>query len=289
MKGFRRMLDAKIGFIGAGKMGSALIRGLIKAGIVSQQNVVASDLEAGAREKIAQAGASVFAENKEVVKNASIIFLAVKPDAVFKVLSEIKEEVTQKHLVVSIAAGVPLEALEGALGQGVRVIRVMPNTAALVGEMAAGFALGKNATDEDGKLIEEILGALGVAVQVDESLLDAVTGLSGSGPAYIFLVIEALADGGVKAGLPGDIALRLAAQTTLGAAKMVVETGEHPERLKCMVASPGGTTIEGLAVLEKRGIREAFIQAVERATRKSRFLAKTVKKCPAEIREAKQK
>jgi len=283
------MLDERIGFIGAGKMGSALIRGLIKAGVVSPQNVVASDLEAGAREKIAQAGVSVFSENKEVVKGASIIFLAVKPDAVFKVLEEIKEEMTQKHLVVSIAAGVPLEALEGALGQGVRVIRVMPNTAALVGEMAAGFALGKNATDEDGKLIEEILGALGVAVQVDESLLDAVTGLSGSGPAYIFLVIEALADGGVKAGLPRDIALRLAAQTALGAAKMVVETGEHPERLKCMVASPGGTTIEGLAVLEKRGIREAFIQAVERATRKSRSLAKTVKKCPAEVREAKQK
>ena len=268
------MLDETIGLIGAGKMGSALIRGLIKAGIVSPQNIVASDSQAEAREKIAQEGVGVFADNKEVVKNASIIFLAVKPDAVLKVLKETKEEVTSEHLVVSIAAGVPLKALEGALGEGARLIRVMPNTAALVGEMAAGFALGKNATDEDGKLVEEILSALGVVVQVDESLLDAVTGLSGSGPAYIFLVIEALADGGVKAGLPRDVALRLAAQTALGAAKMVLETGEHPEKLKDMVASPGGTTIEGLSVLEKKGVRGALIQAVERATRKSRSLAR---------------
>lgn len=270
------MLEEKIGFIGAGKMGSALIRGLIKTGIVSTQNIVASDSETRAREKIAQEGVSVFADNKEVVKNASIIFLAVKPDVVLKVLKEIKEEATTEHLVVSIAAGIPLQALEGALGEEARVIRVMPNTPAVVGEAAAGFARGKNATAEDGRLVAEILGALGVAVQVEERLLDAVTGLSGSGPAYIFLVIEALAEGGVKAGLPRDVALRLAAQTTLGAAKMVLETGEHPERLKCMVASPGGTTIEGLAVLEKRGVRGALIQAVERATRKSRSLARAV-------------
>ena len=167
MKGFRRMLDAKIGFIGAGKMGSALIRGLIKAGIVSPQNVVASDLQAGAREKIAQEGVRVLAENKEVVKGASIIFLAVKPDAVFKVLEEIKEEVTPEHLVVSIAAGVPLEALEGALGQGVRVIRVMPNTPALIGEGASAlFANGaaKNRLDE----AKQIFSAVGRAVVVEE-------------------------------------------------------------------------------------------------------------------------
>jgi pyrroline-5-carboxylate reductase len=274
VKGVYKMLDVKIGFIGAGKMGSALIRGLIKTAAVRPQNVVASDLETNAREKIAKEGIQVFADNREVAKNASVIFLAVKPDAMFKVITDIKEVVTQKHLVVSIAAGVPLEALEAALGEGSRVIRVMPNTPALVGEMAAAFSLGKNATDEDGKLLQKILGALGAAVQVDEGLMDAVTGLSGSGPAYIFLVIEALADGGVKAGLPRDVALRLATQTALGAAKMVVETGEHPERLKDMVASPGGTTIEGLAVLEKKGVRGAFIQAVEKAARKSRSLAK---------------
>ncbi|KPJ62338.1 MAG: hypothetical protein AMS15_04255 [Planctomycetes bacterium DG_23] len=269
------MLDEKIGFIGAGKMGSALIRGFIKAGTVDVQNVVACDSDATAREKIAKEGVQVFSDNKEVAKNASVIFLAVKPDAVSKVLREIKDVVTQKHLVVSIAAGVRLEALEAQLEEGRRVIRVMPNTPALVGEMAAAFSLGKNATSEDGRLLQEILGVLGVAVQVDEGLMDAVTGLSGSGPAYIFLVIEALAEGGVKAGLPRDISLRLAAQTALGAAKMVLETGEHPERLKDMVASPGGTTIEGLAVLEKKGIRGAFIQAVEKAARKSKSLAKS--------------
>ena len=179
---------------------------------------------------------------------------------------------TDQHLLISIAAGVTLARMEAALPAGARVIRVMPNTPALVGASASAFACGKSATPEDGQLAQKLFSSVGVALQVKETLLDAVTGLSGSGPAYVFLMIEALSDGGVAAGLPRDIATKLAAQTLLGSAKLLLETGQHPAALKDMVTSPGGTTIEGLHELEKAGVRGALINAVRAATDKSKKL-----------------
>ena len=198
--------------------------------------------------------------------------LAVKPDQVAPLLAEVRSQFTGKHLLISIAAGVTLSKLEGALPSGARVIRVMPNTPALIGASASAFASGKSATPEDGQLAQRLFSAVGLVYHVKESLLDAVTGLSGSGPAYAFLMIEALSDGGVAAGLPRDIATRLAAQTLLGSARMVLESALHPGALKDMVTSPGGTTIEGVHELEKGKVRAALMSAVRAATEKSRKL-----------------
>lgn len=207
-----------------------------------------------------------------MLKFANVILLAVKPDQVNDVLAEARPHFTDKHLLVSIAAGVTLARMESVLPPGARVVRVMPNTPALVGASASAFALGKSAIAEDGQLAQKLFSSVGVAYQVKESLLDAVTGLSGSGPAYVFLMIEALSDGGVAAGLPRDIATKLAAQTLLGSAKLLLETGQHPGALKDMVTSPGGTTIEGIHELEKGGLRAALMNAVRAAADKSRKL-----------------
>jgi len=204
-----------------------------------------------------------------------VLILAVKPDQVAGVLAEIKPAFKGTHLLVSIAAGVTLARLESGLGAKARVIRVMPNTPALVGASATGFSLGKNANADDAALALRLFGAVGVAFQVKEPLLDAVTGLSGSGPAYVYLMIEALSDGGVAAGLPRDVATRLAAQTLLGGARMVLETGMHPGALKDMVTSPGGTTIEGIHQLEKAGLRGALMNAVRAATDKAKQLGQS--------------
>jgi pyrroline-5-carboxylate reductase len=191
------------------------------------------------------------------------------------VLTGLRSKFTTNHLLISIAAGVTLAKLESALPPGARVIRVMPNTPALVGRAASAFALGKCATPADGELARRLLSAVGIAFQVKEPLLDAVTGLSGSGPAYVFQFIEALSDGGVAAGLPRDLATKLAAQTVLGAAKMVLETGQHPGALKDQVTSPGGTTIEGLHELEKGRMRAIVMSAVRAATEKSKKLGQS--------------
>lgn len=263
----------KIGFLGAGKMASALAKGFVASKIVAAKQVIASDVFKPAREAFAgEVGASVTDSNLEVLGFGSVLVLAVKPNQVAAVLAELKPAFTSKHLLVSIAAGVTIKKLEAALPPGARVIRVMPNTPALVGEGASGFALGTNATTADGELAQKLLSAVGVAFAVKESLLDAVTGLSGSGPAYVFQIIEALSDGGVAAGLPRDVATRLAAQTLLGSAKMVLETGQHPGALKDMVTSPGGTTIEGLHELEKGKVRAALMSAVRAAAKKSQEL-----------------
>jgi pyrroline-5-carboxylate reductase len=262
-----------IGFLGAGKMGTALARGFIHAGLVKAGQIIASDPVAAAREAFGRdVGAKITTSNVEVVKFASVLLLAVKPDQVAGVLEEIRGQFTEKHLLISIAAGVPLAKLEAGLGGKARVIRVMPNTPALVGSSATAYAAGKAALAEDGELAQKLFSAVGVAFAVKESLLDAVTGLSGSGPAYMYLVIEALSDGGVAAGLPRDIATKLAAQTVLGSARMVLETGMHPGALKDMVTSPGGTTIEGLHELEKGKVRGSFMNAVRAATEKSKRL-----------------
>jgi pyrroline-5-carboxylate reductase len=234
---------------------------------------MASDPSATARDAFGrETGAKTTPSNAAVAKFADVLVLAVKPDQVLGVLSDIREHFTSDHLLISIAAGVPLAKLEGGLGAGARLIRVMPNTPALVGMSATAFALGKSARPEDGALAQKLFSAVGIAFQVKEALLDAVTGLSGSGPAYVYLFIEGLSDGGVAAGLPRDVATRLAAQTVLGSAKMVLETGLHPGALKDMVTSPGGTTIEGLHELEKGTLRGTLISAVRAATEKSRKL-----------------
>ena len=209
------------------------------------------------------------------MKFATVLILAVKPHQVAGVLEEIRGSFTKKHLLISIAAGVTLAKLEAGLGAGARAIRVMPNTPALVGASASAFASGKSALPEDAALVQKLLSIVGLAFAVAEPLLDAVTGLSGSGPAYAYLFIEALSDGGVAAGLPREMATQLAAQTVLGAAKMVLETGQHPGQLKDMVTSPGGTTIDGLHELEKGKFRGTVMSAVRAASDKARKLGQT--------------
>jgi pyrroline-5-carboxylate reductase len=263
----------KIGFLGAGKMATALAKGFLNAGLVKAAQLSAADPFDAARKHFSdETGAKTSAANLEVAESASVLILATKPDQVAAALAEISSAFKEDHLVISIAAGVTLAKLEAALPAGARVIRVMPNTPALVGAGASGFALGKNATAADGELAKKLLSAVGVAMQVKESLLDAVTGLSGSGPAYVYQFIEALSDGGVAAGLPRDVATKLAAQTVLGGAKMVLETGVHPGALKDQVTSPGGTTIEGVHELEKGKLRATVINAVRAATEKSKKL-----------------
>jgi pyrroline-5-carboxylate reductase len=262
-----------IGFLGAGKMATALAKGFIRAGLVTPKQVIASDVSEAACTAFAkETGAKTTASNPEVAKFAEILVLAVKPDQVSGALGGIRDHTAEKHLLISIAAGVTIAKLEAGLGADARVVRVMPNTPALVGESATGFALGKSATAADAETAKKLFSAVGVAFQVKEALLDAVTGLSGSGPAYVYLFIESLSDGGVAAGLPRDVATKLAAQTVLGSAKMVLETGQHPGALKDMVTSPGGTTIEGLHELEKGKLRGTVMSAVRAATEKSKKL-----------------
>jgi pyrroline-5-carboxylate reductase len=267
------MAALKIGFLGAGKMATALAKGFVNARLVKAGQLVAADPFAAAREHFAgETGAKVFATNLEAARAAGVLILATKPDQVAAALGEIAGAFGPRHLLISIAAGVTIARLEGALPAGARVIRVMPNTPALVGAGASGFATGKHSTAADAALAQKLLSAVGVALPVKESLLDAVTGLSGSGPAYVYQFIEALSDGGVAAGLPRDVATRLAAQTVLGGAKMVLETGQHPGALKDQVTSPGGTTIEGLHELEKGRLRATIMNAVRAATEKSKKL-----------------
>jgi len=262
-----------IGFLGAGRMATALAQGFVKAGIVRPAQLFASDVIPAACKSFGVAtGARICASNADVLKSASVLFLAVKPQQAAEVLAEIQPHFTPRHLLISIAAGLTLTKMESALPAKARVIRVMPNTPALVGASASGYAAGKSATVSDAKLAERLLAAVGIAMHVKEAQLDAVTGLSGSGPAYVYQFIEALSDGGVASGLPRDLATKLAAQTVLGAAKMVLETGEHPGVLKDAVTSPGGTTIEGIHELEKGKLRATVMNAVRAATEKSKKL-----------------
>ena len=265
----------ELGVIGCGKMGTALVEGAIRCGAVAGADVTGVDLYQVARENFAKVtGAKVTADISGLAA-CQVILLCTKPHDVKAALRTVSEAGAGKPLlVISIAAGVTITALEAAASESIRVIRAMPNTPALVGKGAAGYCLGTRATPEDAETARLLLGSVGLAVEVPERLIDAVTGLSGSGPAYVYLIIEALADGGVGVGLPRADAVRLAAQTVLGAAAMVLETGEHPAVLKDMVTSPGGTTIAGLAELERRGLRSALIEAVGAATRRATELGK---------------
>ncbi len=263
-----------VGIIGAGNMGRALVKGLIAAKEVLKKNIYISDINIEHLNAIKKEYAinTIHKDNKKIVEICSVIFLAVKPQILDRVLMEIKDYLNENQLIISIAAGIPTLFIEKFSDKKIKVIRAMPNTCAMVMEAATAITKGTYATDEDLEMAEKIFSAIGKVVIVEESLMDAVTGLSGSGPAYIFVIIEALSDAGVKMGLSREVATTLSAQTVLGSAKLLLETGMHPGRLKDMVTSPGGTAIEGLHTLEEGGIRTNLINAVYAATVKSKEL-----------------
>jgi pyrroline-5-carboxylate reductase len=270
------MKQQRIGLLGAGNMAEALLRGLLGAGRATKDELAVSDVR---RERLdaleAQYGVATHTQNQDLALWADILVLAIKPQVTRSVLAEIAPQIAPQKLVVSIAAGITLGTLEELLPTGTRVVRAMPNTPATVLAGATGVARGTHATEDDLEAACSIFESVGVVSVVDERLLDAVTGLSGSGPAYVMLVIEALADGGVSAGLPRDVALRLAAQTVLGGAKLQLETGEHPARLRDMVTSPAGTTAAGLGVLESGAVRGTFISAVRAAASRAAELGRS--------------
>ena len=269
------LADQTIGFIGAGNMAEALIRGLVRGGHVPAGRVTASGPRRERLDELARSyGIAISVDNRAVARGAGLLVLSVKPQILDKVLREVGDQLQPGALVVSIAAGVDTEAIESAVPEGVRVVRTMPNTPALVGAGATAIAPGKHASEADLATAKAMFDAVGISVVLDESHLDAVTGLSGSGPAYIFLILEALSDAGVKVGLSRRNAQRLAAQTVLGSAKMLLETDEHVGRLKDMVTSPGGTAIAGLHTLEEGGLRTTLINAVETATKRARELGR---------------
>lgn len=264
-----------IGFIGAGNMAEALVRGLLGGKHVAAHDVVVSGPRA---ERLSELAAKyqvrTTTDNQVVAASADVLVLAVKPQIMDRVVREIADHLTATTLVISIAAGIDTATLEAGLRDGVRVVRAMPNTPALVGAAATAVSPGRNATTEDLAVAKAIFDAVGITVVLEESQLDAVTGLSGSGPAYIFLILEALADAGVKVGLSRRNAQRLAAQTVMGSAKLLLDTDEHPGKLKDMVTSPGGTAIAGLHTLEQGGLRTTLINAVETATNRAKELGR---------------
>jgi pyrroline-5-carboxylate reductase len=264
----------KVGIIGAGRMGRAFIDGLLNSGAMRKDQIISSDIDRSGLEVLRGKGVEVTTDNRELVSKSSVILLAVKPKDVEKVLEEIKDILGGK-LLISIAAGVSTSFIEGRLGEGARVVRAMPNLGCIVGEGATAYSLGKNVDEGEEKVVKELLGGVsGFVVRVREDMLDAVTALSGSGPAYFFYMIKALVEAGVEEGISRDIALRLAAQTAKGAGEIILETGKGPDELIEMVRSPKGTTEEGLRVLEARGVFEAFKEAVRAARRRSAELAK---------------
>jgi len=266
-------MEKTLGFIGGGNMAAALVKGLLHSKVVPPQKIIVSDVKEERLQMLHDKhGVRTTTDNHELVRDADVVVLSVKPQVIDKVLGAIGNEVRPDQLVISVAAGVPVAAMEARLPDGARVVRTMPNTPATVDAGATAIAPGTHATEEDLAIADELFAAVGRVVTLDESLLDAVTGLSGSGPAYVMLMIEALADGGVKVGLHRDTALLLAAQTVYGSAKLLLETGEHPGRLKDMVTSPGGTAIAGLHTLESGGLRRTLIDAVEAATTRAAAL-----------------
>jgi pyrroline-5-carboxylate reductase len=271
-------LQGNIGFIGGGRMGEALIQGLIKSGIIAADNISVSEPDAGRRQHLAEIyGIKVFntEETSQVLSGSDTIILAVKPQIMEKVLKPFREKISGSHLLISIAAGIQLSFIDAILGDsGCRIIRVMPNTPALVLEAASALSLGPRATSDDMKTAVSIFNSIGKTVVVDEKDLDGVTGLSGSGPAYVFTFIEALIDAGLKVGLSRSDAETLVLQTVLGSVKLVIDSDEHPAQLRAMVTSPGGTTIAGLHELEAAGFSGIIMDAVEAATERSKELGK---------------
>jgi len=270
MQSFAALKDRHVGFLGGGAMAGALIKGLLGSKAVVPAQIRASDSKAARLAELTSAyGIEATADNGALVDWADVVVVSVKPQIVDRVLPTVKERSKPETLIISIAAGVPISVFEESLSVGAKVVRTMPNTAAIALAGATAISAGTHATPADMAVAEALFSAVGRCAVLDETLLDAVTGLSGSGPAYVMVMIEALADGGVKVGLGRDTALMLAAQTVYGAAKLQLETGEHPGRLKDMVTSPGGTAIAGLHTLESGGLRRTLIDAVEAASRRS--------------------
>ncbi|MGZ4810656.1 MAG: pyrroline-5-carboxylate reductase [Thermoanaerobaculia bacterium] len=265
-----------ISFVGAGNMAEAMIRGLLRKEVFVPAQITASAPREERRLELQEKFAiRMTADNREAAR-AGIVVLSVKPQILSRVLDEVAEVIDAEALVISIAAGVPVVAIQSRLAAGTRVVRAMPNTPALVDAAATAIARGEHARESDLEDAKRIFDSIGITVILDESQLDAVTGLSGSGPAYVFLILEALSDAGVKVGLSRRTAQLLAAQTLLGSAKLLLETNEHPGRLKDMVTSPGGTAITGLHTLENGGLRTTLMNAVEAATRRSRELGEAL-------------
>ncbi len=264
----------RIGFIGGGQMGEALVKGILAAHLVPAEDIMVAEPQQERRNFLEQTyKIQSAADHGPVCAGCTTLILAVKPQIMGPVLDGLKEAVSDNHLLISIAAGIPLRFMEDKLaGRGCRLVRVMPNTPALVQEAASALAAGKSASAADMKLAEQLFQAIGKTVVVDEHLLDAVTGLSGSGPAYVFSFIEGLIDAGVKVGLSRPVAETLVLQTVLGSVKLAIESGQHPAALRAMVTSPGGTTIAGLHAMERAGFRGILMDAVERAADRSREL-----------------
>ena len=263
----------RIGFIGLGNMATAIIGGLLARGIVEPGDIVGSAKTTATRERrAAELGIAVTADNAEVAREADVLVLAVKPVFFPEVIAEVRDVVDDGTLVVSIAAGLTLEDIEALFGKPMRLIRCMPNTPALVGEGCTAVCPGPRATAEDEALVLRLMGACGTASVIPERLMDAASAVAGSSPAFVFMFIEALADGAVEAGMPRAQAYEFAAQATLGSAKLMLETGQHPGALKDMVCSPGGTTIEGVKALEEGGMRAALMNAIDACVQKAKAL-----------------
>ena len=261
----------KIGFIGCGNMGSAMIGGILKKGVFEKNEIIVSNLtEAGSQRSREKLGVVTTLDNREVVKNANIVILAVKPQFYEEVINEIKDCLTPEHMIVGIAPGKTLAWLEEKCGQPLKVVRLMPNTPAQVGEGMTGACANERVTKEDMDQILTITNSFGRTEVVPERMMDAVGAVSGCSPAYVFMFIEAMADAAVAQGMPRKQAYQFAAQSVLGSAKMVLETGMHPGELKDMVCSPAGTTIEGVRILEQNGFRSAVFEALQGAADKGK-------------------
>lgn len=270
------MLKRKnIAIIGGGKMGSIIARGLIIQKMTSADNIVVTDIDTARLQSLKSSlKVKTSSDNKKAARDAKIVILAVKPQNMAATLQDIKYYVDTSKVIISVAAGITTTLIEKSLGKGIRVVRVMPNTPALVGEGATAVAAGRYAKAGDVKLARSIFDAVGISIEINEKLMDAVTGLSGSGPAYFFLIIESLIEAGLKTGLSRDLAKTLATQTMLGAARLCMESDLEPDQLRAMVTSPNGTTFAGLQVMEKKKMRDIIIATVEAATNRSREMAK---------------
>ena len=271
--------EKKIGIIGTGNMGEALIDGLLHSRSSVPENIICSDVKKEKLKTVREKyGITSKTNNPDVVKASDIIIYAIKPQIMTKILKETADFLDSSKIIISIAAGVPLSAIESCLNKELRLVRVMPNIAAFVREGASAIAPGRHTSEGDLKIAKAVFDSVGKSVIIEESLMDAITGLSGSGPAYIFLIVDALADAGVKMGIARDDALLLSSQTVLGAAKLLMDTKEHPGKLKDKVTSPGGTAIVGLHTLEEGGLRTTLINAVEAATNRAKELGEMMKK-----------
>ncbi|WP_074625384.1 pyrroline-5-carboxylate reductase [Bacillus cereus] len=272
-------MDKQIGFIGCGNMGMAMIGGMINKNIVSSNQIICSDLNtANLKNASEKYGLTTTTNNNEVANSADILILSIKPDLYSSVINQIKDQIKNDVIVVTIAAGKSIKSTENEFGRKVKVVRVMPNTPALVGEGMSALCFNEMVTEKDIKEVLNIFNSFGQTEIVSEKLMDVVTSVSGSSPAYVYMIIEAMADAAVLDGMPRNQAYKFAAQAVLGSAKMVLETGIHPGELKDMVCSPGGTTIEAVATLEEKGLRTAIISAMQRCTQKSVELSGQTKK-----------